>query len=990
MTKTPPFLQTVGQRYKDFIVTESLPIPELNCTLLELVHEPTGAAVIHLDSDDPENLFCLSFRTLPSSSNGAAHILEHTVLCGSKKFPVKDPFFAMSRRSLNTFMNAMTGSDFTCYPAATQVEKDFYNLLDVYIDAVFHPEIKELSFLQEGHRLEFTEPEDPKTPLQFKGIVYNEMKGSLSSADSRLWHAMLGLLCPDLPYAHNSGGDPKEIPNLTYEQLVAFHKKFYHPSRCLFFFYGNFPLKKHLDYLEEKALKNVAKLDSLPPIPKQKRYATPIERTLRYPIAQGEDLSKKAIIAFGWLTTPVINQEEVLALSVLDSVWMDTDASPLKRALLNSGLSLQANGFMDVEMSEVPYVIVCKGCDAKDLKKLEYHLRASLEKIAEEGIPQHIADAAIHQLEFARTEISSDQNPYGLTLFMRSALAKQHGCQLQDGLKIHSLFTKLIEKVKDPQYLSGLIRKYFLDNPHQVTLLMTPDPGLGAEEIAEEAKALEKIQARLTEKEIAKIISQAKQLATYQVETENQNLDCLPKVDFSDVPVLARMYALKQEKVGNLTCFHHACFTNHILYADLIFDLPAVSEEELLYVPLMMSLLAEVGCGGRDYLANLEYIQAHTGGVQGGAAVHVQAVDPNAMKPSLAIRGKALKRNAKPFFALMREMATSVRFDEKERIKELILKQNTALQNRLTRNAHRYAIQLSLSGFSVPSLINDRWGGLPYFKMIQGFAERIDELLPTIIEKLESLKQKLFSLHDPHLVLSCTKEMYEELRAQNFYGLTTLNSHTTFAPWQGNYVVTPVVSQARAIASPVAFTSLAFKSISYSHPYASALSLSTFLFENKVLHPQIREKGGAYGCGATYAPINALVYFHSFRDPNLVKTVKTFHQAIDKVAAGKFEERDLEEAKMGMMQQLDTPIAPGSRAITAYCWMREGRTAQMRQAYRDSLLSRTSKEVAKAVEMELLPKKEEGVLVCFAGSDLLEKENEVLSKKQKALPIFPI
>jgi Zn-dependent M16 (insulinase) family peptidase len=246
------FLSKVGDTYLDYEVTKYMHIDELQCILRELVHKPSGAQIMHIENDDPENLFCLSFKTLPSSSNGAAHILEHTVLCGSKKFPVKDPFFSMTRRSLNTFMNAMTGADFTCYPAASQVEKDFYNLFDVYLDAVFHPEIKELSFLQEGCRLEFSKPHNPKTSLEFKGIVFNEMKGSLSSPDSRLWHAMLEQLTPDLPYAHNSGGDPKDIPSLTYQQLIDFYENFYHPSRCLFFLYGNLSLKNHLDFLHEK------------------------------------------------------------------------------------------------------------------------------------------------------------------------------------------------------------------------------------------------------------------------------------------------------------------------------------------------------------------------------------------------------------------------------------------------------------------------------------------------------------------------------------------------------------------------------------------------------------------------------------------------------------------------------------------------------------------------------------------------------------------
>jgi Zn-dependent M16 (insulinase) family peptidase len=277
------------------LVTKSVEVPELQCHLTELLHEESGAHFIHIGNDDPENLFCLSFRTLPDSSNGVAHILEHTVLCGSKKYPVKDPFFAMNRRSLNTFMNALTGADFTCYPAASQVEQDFYNILEVYLDAVFYPLLKEPSFLQEGWRLEFADPEDAASPLTYKGIVYNEMKGALSSPTTRLIEHINAALFPNNPYGYNSGGDPKDIPKLTYEELLFFHQSYYHPSRCLFFFYGNLPLKKHLDFVSQKALKGIKALQPLSPIPKQPRFVRPVYKEAYYPISADEMSEDKAM-----------------------------------------------------------------------------------------------------------------------------------------------------------------------------------------------------------------------------------------------------------------------------------------------------------------------------------------------------------------------------------------------------------------------------------------------------------------------------------------------------------------------------------------------------------------------------------------------------------------------------------------------------------------------------------------------------------------------
>lgn len=990
MVLDPHFLKAAGETYKDFAVTKCLPLLELNCVLRELQHLPSGAQVMHIGNDDPENLFSLSFKTFPSSSNGVAHILEHSVLCGSLKFPVKDPFFSMSRRSLNTFMNALTGSDFTCYPASSQVEKDFYNLLEVYLDAVFHPELKKLSFFQEGCRLEFSDPKDPTTPLQYKGIVFNEMKGNLSSADTRLWHALMANLVPDLPYAFNSGGDPEEIPNLTYAELIAFHETYYHPSRCLFFFYGNLPLKAHLDFISEKTLKNVPKMAPIPSLPRQKRFSVPVHKEMRYPVSKAEDLSHRTIITFGFLTTALIDQEEVLALSVLDSILMETDASLLKAALLETKLCIHADAYMDAEMSEVPYAIVCKGCSPENVEKLEDALKKALMSIIEQGIPAHLIEAAIHQLEFNRLEITGDHAPFGLTLFMRSALSKQHGCDPENSLVVHSLFEKLLDKTKNPKYLTNLIKKYLLDNPHRVRLVMHPDPHLSSEEIAEENRKLLKIQNSLSDKDISEILRQTQELASFQKQTENQSLECLPKVTLEDVSPIIRDFPIKHYKFNHLDIYHHDCFTNHIIYADLIFDLPHIQDEDLPYVHLLASLIPEIGSGSRNYIQNLEYIQAHTGGIGASCSLHLQTNDPKIGRPSFNLRGKALHRKMDKLFSLMHDTLLQPRFDEKNRIEELLMQLRDSQLNRLTRQAMRYAIQLALSGFSQASYINEAWYGLRYFKTIEMLTKDLSKNLTKIIDKLRSLKEQLFTFHNPHLILSCSKETFHGLQQNKFFGLADFVPQTSFTPWKLDFPIQPVNSQARSIASQVAFNCEAFKTVSYLHPFAPALTVATALFENKVLHRRIREQGGAYGCGATYSSSLGNFSFHSYRDPHISTTIHAFRDAIDEIAAGKFTDQDLEEAKLGIIQQFDTPISPGSRAITAYSWLRDGKTTEMRQMFRDHLLRLTSRDLKHAVESELLDKKNQGIIVSFAGMELLEKENHFLALEDRTLPISSI
>lgn len=983
------FLQNPGDRYCDFILTKIVPLAELHCTLRELVHEPSGALVMHIENDDPENLFCLSFKTLPSSSNGVPHILEHTVLCGSRKFPVKDPFFAMSRRSLNTFMNALTGADFTCYPASSQVEKDFYNLLDVYLDAVFHPQLKELSFLQEGHRLEFIDLEDPASPLECKGIVYNEMKGSLASPDARLWHALTAVLTPDLPYAYNSGGEPTEIMKLTYAELIHFHETYYHPSRCLFFFYGNLPLTKHLDFLAVNALKNVPQEPPLPPIPLQKRFLAPIRKEMAYPIDKEDSLERKTIQAFGWLTVPLIEQEELLAISVLDCVLMDNDASPLKARLLESGLCVQADAVLDMEMSEVPYVIVCKGCKKEETEKLEAYLLQEMQAIAEQGIPYHLIDAVIHQIEFARTEISGEQVPFGLTLFMRSALAKQHDCPPENSLILHTLFDKLLKKVEDPTYLPNLLRKHFINNPHRVTLTLHPDPELAAEEARQEKETLAQIRAQLTPLDEKNILLQTRDLARYQKEKERQELDCLPKVTLEDVPPHIRDFPLERTKNGNLEIFRHNYFTNHILYADLIFDLPAISQEDLPLAQLLCVLLPDLGAGDRGYAENLEYIQAHTGGMSVFLSLHPQVDLSLPMRPCVTIRGKALERKTEKLFHLFNEIATRARFDDTSRITELIEQIATSLESRLSRNGSRYAIQTALSGLNSACYITQAWYGLDYLRFIRKLMDTVRTNPTSIGPTLQRLYRQIFCLKNPHLVLTCDEDIYDTIVKEDFYGLTNLQE--SICPmWSDNYILPTVASQVRPIPSPVAFTCEAFKIPSLLSPVTPALHLASQLFENKILHAKIREKGGAYGSSATCSASLGYFLFHSYRDPHILSTWQAFHEAIVAIATHNFDDEDLEEAKLGLIQQFDTPVSPGNRGITAYSWWREGKTPEIRQQYRDRVLHMQKNEVAQAVKEYLLPQIKEGIFVAFAGSELLDKELPLIEAQGLSLERLPI
>lgn len=985
MMQSNPFTQ--GGKYGHYRVTRLSQVPEVQCTLIELEHEPTGAQIMHLANDDEENLFNLSFRTWPETSNGVAHILEHITLCGSEKFPIRDPFFGMTRRSLNTFMNAITGPDFTCYPASTQVPKDFYNLLDVYLDAVFKPLLSKLSFLQEGHRLEFTKADDPTSPILFKGIVFNEMKGAMATGEARLGEALMQALFPDLTYGVNSGGDPKEILSLTYEDLKAFHEKYYHPSRCLFYFYGNLPLEKHLDFLEKHAFEGVKKMSPLPLLPTQPRFKAKVQEGLSYPAAESEGDSEKTLFGLGWLTCSILEQEELLALNVIDLVLMGTDAAPLKLALLKSNLCKQTDSILDNEMSEVPFTIVCKGCSPDSGDAVEQFIRSTLEDIVREGLPKHLIDGAIHQIELSRMEITGNSSPYGLSLFFRSALLKQHGGNPEDGIKIHSLFNQLRKNVENPTYLPGLIEKHILHNPHCVRIVMHPDKTLSAKENTEELKKLEVIHQSFQESDVQNILKQTGELLAYQEEAENEDFDLLPKVTLDDVSRKEKEFKLTQEKWGKFELFHHACFTNEIVYVDLIFDLPEIVEEDLPFLRLFCLFLPEMGAGERNYLQHLEYLLQHTGGMGVSPDLCLQSDHPEQMRPFLNIRGKALKRKLDKFFPILRDVVTSADFSDIDRLRELLMQHFLSVENSIQHNPLRYAVSLASRGLSIPSKIHNQWYGLDYYWALKKIMAQFEKQPSFLVEKLQGQQALCLGLEGAQLVLGCDEESYQYIKKESFFGLGDIPSKS-FKKWTGEYTSSPTSSQGRIISAPVAFTSMLFPSISYTHPAASTLSVAAQIMDNVILHKRIREQGGAYGTGAVNGILSGQFYFYSYRDPHLADTLGAFREAVEVLERGDFDETDLEEAKMGLFQDLDSPIAPGSRAMAAFSRLRAKRTPEDRQLFRDRLFQVGKEDVRHAAKTILRQGLENSVTVSFAGKELFDRQRAFL--EAESIPVYSI
>lgn len=958
--------------HPEFTLHREFPIEEINCTFRELTHNETGATVIHLENDDPENLFCISFRTTPLSSNGVAHILEHLVLCGSEKYPAGDPFFAMTRRSLNTFMNAMTGSDFTCYPCATQNKKDFYNLLEVYADCVFRPTLERLSFLQEGHRFEFSE----EGKLTYNGVVFNEMKGGMSSPTSRLHECVYAKLFPDTTYGQNSGGDPRDIPNLSYEELLEFHQEFYHPSRCHFFFYGDLPLREHLDFISEHALKGVKPTTPLTPIPHQKHFTHPVSCETSYPgEADGE-----TYLSVGWVTEVVEHQVDVLALVILEIALMGTDASPLKRALYDSGLCSQISAHIEADMADIPLTITFKDVLISNRGKLEEVLLQELKRIAQEGVDRADIESAMHQVEFHRSEISDDNYPHGLSLFFRSVLLRQQGVAPEEGLKIHSLFNALRKKWEEnPNYFEDLISKWLVDNPHRVSVFMEPDPSLAQKELEEEQQRLKFIEENLSPGEREEIVEDSVALIKKQ-EEEVDNNSFLPGLTRDDIRTLpAKDYPLASIHHGNAEVFHHDCFTNRVLYADISFDLPQLQLEMLPSVRFCASLLHQVGAGGRSYTEQLDRIQADTGGIATMLGSLGSRDDADAFTPTLSLKGKALYRNIPSLFELMRDILVSADLTNGDRIREIIRKQAAQFRSSLVNQSMGYAASRAKSALRPYYQFSNEAFGLPYYRFITSLEDRMDEVIAT----LAAIQEQLIA-GTPHVILSCDADEYASLAAANFHGVTDIAVNAG-APWKQEPYESKLLSEAYAIPASVAFISRSLPTVPYTHPDAPALSVIASLMNQTVLHKRIREQGGAYGGGCSQSSKNGVFTYYSYRDPNIASTFAAFDEALESILAGDFTDTELFDGVLDILQDVDSPISPGSRADVGYHWLREGADLQTRETYRQRLIAIEDRQALRDVAARHLT--QNGSTVVFGGEELIKRENKKLKEPLTTIPL---
>lgn len=929
-------------------------IESLNLTVEHYEHIKTGATHYHLNADNDENVFLVALRTVPMDSRGVAHILEHTALCGSEHYQVRDPFFMMIRRSLNTFMNAFTSSDWTAYPFASKNRKDFNNLLDVYLDAVFFSRLHELDFQQEGHRVEFEKADDPSTDLVYKGVVFNEMKGAMSSPVSQLWQQLTKYLFPTTTYHYNSGGDPEHIPDLTYDDLKNFYQKHYHPSNAIFMTYGNIPAAEHQAVFEKNALSKFDKLDDIIKVDDEKRYYAPVSIEECYALDE-EDIKSsqqgKTHHVMGWLLGKSTDLYEMLSAHLLSGVLLDNSSSPLRHALETSGIGSGPSPLCGLEDSnrEMSFMCGLEGSQPDDVQQFEELVLKVLNEVAEKGIEQQQVEAVLHQLELSQREIGGDSYPYGLQLIMAAISAAAHRGDPIEVLNLDPVLERLREDIKQPDFIKGLVKKHLLDNMHRVRLTLKPDSNLAANRDAAEKRALANIKASLNDEDIQRVISTAEDLAVRQQQEDDP--DVLPKVGLEDVP--AELSIASGEKINDrsIPVSFYPQGTNGIAYQQLVVDLPELSDELIAILPQYCGLITELGCDGKDYMQTQAWQAAVSGGLSAYYSLRGKVDNEQQVNGHFVLSGKSLVSNHSSLSELMNKTIETVSFEEKSRIRELVSQKRARMEQSVTGSGHSLAMTAASSMMSPVAYLSHSLNGLAGIQSIKQLDTDLSSEtgLDNFIEKLKQLHQLILNAPRQLLLVADTESQENMLNDAAVWTQAKLDQFSPISLPE----ICKDVRQMWITSTQVNFCSKAYKTVPSEHSDAAALSVLGGFLRNGFLHTHIRENGGAYGGGASQDSSIGAFRFYSYRDPRLAETLEDFDKAIDWMLETKHDERLLEEAILGVIGMMDKPGSPSGEAKQAFHNALYGRTPEQQQAYRQRILKVTMDDLKRVTETYL-------------------------------------
>ncbi len=946
-------------------------IPELNTRARLFRHARTGAELLSLENDDENKVFGITFRTPPADSTGLPHILEHVVLAGSAKYPLKDPFFEMVKGSLATYINAMTFPDKTVYPAASTNLRDFYNLLDVYADAVFQPLMTPEKLAQEGWHYELDSPEGP---LTFKGVVFNEMKGAYSSPDNLLDRTSRRALFPDNTYGVDSGGDPAAIPDLTYEQFSAFYRAYYHPSNALLYFYGDDDPQERLRRMDAYlAPFERAEVDSA--VALQPAFAAP--RQVRQPYsANGDgagDGGPKAFVEVNWLLPEYDDTALIMALSVLGYCLVETPASPLRKALIDSGLGEDVLGGFSTYTRQTTFSAGLRGVAVADAEQVEPLILDTLRQLAAEGIDPAMIAAAVNTIEFQLRENNTGRAPRGLSLLLRALNTWLHGRDPLAPLAFEAPLAALKAALAaDPAYLSGLIRPYLLDNPHRVTVILEPDAELARRQDAAEAERLAAAHAALSPDEAQAVIEQADELRRRQ-ETPDppEVVALLPSLGRADLEPRHKPIPLAEQELAGARVLSHDLFTNGIVYLDLGLDLAGLPADSLPYVPLFGRALLEMGTAAEDFVRLSQRIGSTTGGIYPTTLTLPKRVTSDERRMTseeseerselvtrhsslvtyLMLRGKATAAQAPALLDILRDVLLTVRLDNRERFRQMVLEAKAGAEAQLAPAGHVVANTRLRAHFHPAFRIEETLSGVSQLLFLRRLAERLDSDWPGVLADLEATRAAL--VNRAGVIANVTvdeagygafaprlEEMLAALPSEKVPGAREERSALAPETWNLEPGTLP---RHEGLSFPAAVNYVAKGANLYDLGYTrhGSMAVISNLLRSDYLLQKVRIQGGAYGAFATFNLNAGVLTFLSYRDPNLTNTLRAYDGVAGFLRGLELSDAALTPAIVGAIGAIDAYQLPDAKGYTSLARTLANETDESLQAYRDEVLGTT-------------------------------------------------
>ncbi|MDO4339234.1 MAG: insulinase family protein [Eubacteriales bacterium] len=938
-----------------------------------LRHKKTGARIMLIENDDENKVFNIAFRTTPKDSTGVAHILEHSVLCGSREFPLKDPFVELVKGSLNTFLNAMTYPDKTCYPVASCNDQDFQNLMHVYLDAVFYPNIyqKEEIFRQEGWSYHLEQPEGP---LTYNGVVYNEMKGAFSSPDEVLEREIMNSLFPDTTYGCESGGNPENIPELTYEGFLDFHRTYYHPSNSYIYLYGNMDMEEKLDFLDQHYLSNFEKLSVDSRAEEQEAFAERKDIAMEYPISDNEDMEDNTYLSYNMVVGNAMDAVMCTAFEVLDYALLSAPGAPLKKALLDAEIGKDVYGSFDDGILQPYFTIVAKG--AKTEKKDEFVsiIRNTLEKIVKEGIDKKAVEAGINYFEFRYREADFSSYPKGLMYSLDILGDWLYGDENPFAQVQQLAVFDYLKKAVDQGYFENLIRTYLLDNTHGSVLTLIPARGLAARREKELEEKLEAYRQSLTEEELQELVARTEALEAYQESEEDpEALSCIPMLKREDIKKEAAGFCNEELEVDKSLFLYHNVCTNGIGYVDLLFDLKNLSPWQIPYLGLLKSVLGYVDTENYTYGELFNEINAGTGGIMCGVEIFEQADSTEEFRAMFSVKGKALYPKLDFWFRMAEEILYTSRLDDTKRLYEIIAQVKSRAQASLPSAGHSTAV-LRASSYSSPmAAFQDELAGIGYYKFIEKLEKEFDQRKDEVVSNLRRLVREIF--RPEYFCVSYTGEP-ESLEQMKKLTLSLKNRlYTDEIRPSEEKIHCQKKNEGFTTSGQVQFVAQTGNFRKKGFAYTGALSILKVALSYDYLWMNLRVKGGAYGCMSGFRS-SGESFFVSYRDPHLKRTLDVFKGIPEYIRSFRADEREMTKYIIGTISAKDVPRTPQMQGATSRSAYFSGITEEMVQKERDEILGAEVSDIQKLAPLVEAILEDESV--CVVGSEsAIDKDKEV-------------